>query len=383
MLGSWILTDTQDFCMSTPAQAARRRDARTVPDRLLRACAELVSALPSACALFDAAGQCVATGATFAHEFRALGERPHLAQFEHAFAPHDHRDAPHVRRRRDARNRYALAGRRLSGDLAGCTFAVATPLDRDSDLLRDHKARQERLFATSRMMSVGEMTTTLAHELNQPLASIINYLGACSQLLEHGDLGNPRLPQGIALARGQATHASEVVARLREFVRTREPKRSPQAPRALVNAVLELVQADVECQQVEVAVQLADKLPEVFADRVMIEQVLLNLVKNAIDAMREVPACDRRLRIETELDLDGLLRFRVSDHGCGLGEDGAAQLFTPLYTTKPDGLGMGLAICRSIIEYHAGRLYAEPNPDGGTSFVFTLPAVEASAPEAA
>lgn len=383
MVRSWILPDTQDFCMRTPAQAARRRDARTARAGTLRACAELVSALPSACALFDAAGACVATSAAFAHEFHALGTRPRRAEFERSFAPHDHRDPPHVRRSRDGRSRYALAGRRLSGDLSGCALAVATPLDRDSDALRDHKARQERLFATSRMMSVGEMTTTLAHELNQPLASIINYLGACSQLLEHGDLGNPRLPQGIALARGQATHASEVVARLREFVRTREPKRSPQVPCALINAVLELVQADVECQQVEVTVQVADTLPEVFADRVMIEQVLLNLVKNAIDAMREVPACDRRLRIEAELDLDGLLRFRVSDHGCGLGEDGAAQLFTPLYTTKPDGLGMGLAICRSIIEYHAGRLYAEPNADGGTSFVFTLPVVEALAPEAA
>lgn len=383
MVRSWILPDTQNFCMSTPVPVARRRNAPHARVRTLRACAELVGALPSACALFDAAGACLATSSAFAREFHALGDRPRLDSFERFFAPHDSRDSAHVRRSRDARMRYALAGRRLSGDLSGCTLAIATPLDRDNDALRDHKARQERLFATSRMMSVGEMTTTLAHELNQPLASIINYLGACSQLLEHGDLGNPRLQQGIMLARGQAAHASEVVARLREFVRTREPKRSPQVPLALVNAVLELVQADTECQQIDVEVRLPDDLPQVFADRVMVEQVLLNLVKNAIDAMREVPACDRQLRIEAELDLDGLLRFRVNDHGCGLGEDGAAQLFTPLYTTKPDGLGMGLAICRSIIEYHAGRMYAEPNPGGGTSFVFTLPVVETAMRETA
>lgn len=377
----WILPDTQGFCMIKSAQASRNRHGPDAQVELLRACARLVEALPLACALFDDAGAGVAFGTEFTREFPQLGASPRLRDFEDIFEPADDGEPAQIRKARDSGRHYALAGRRLDGLLPGATFAVATPLARDNEALRDHRARQERLFATSRMMSVGEMTTTLAHELNQPLASIINYLGACSLLLEQGDTGNPRLQQGITLARGQASRASEVIARLREFVRTREPKRSPQAPHALVGAVLELVQADAAQQRIGITTEVAADLPDVFADRVMIEQVLLNLLKNAIDAMREVPATNRKLRIDAEIDLDGMLRFRVSDRGCGLGEEGAAQLFTPLYTTKADGLGMGLAICRSIIEYHAGRLYAEANPGGGSVFVFTLPVVETAARE--
>lgn len=377
----WILPDTQEFCMIKSAQAPRnRRNPGALPDRL-QACAQLVETLPLACALFDDAGAPVALGTEFAREFPQLGATPSLRDFENIFEPAGDGEPAQIRKTRDSGRRYALAGRRFDGAPSGAVFAVATPLARDDEALRDQRARQERLFATSRMMSVGEMTTTLAHELNQPLASIINYLGACSLLLEQGDTGNPRLLQGITQARGQASHASEVIARLREFVRTREPKRSPQAPRALVDAVLELVRADAEQQQIRITTEVAADLPDVFADRVMIEQVLLNLFKNAIDAMRAVPAENRKLRIDAEIDLDGMLRFRVSDRGCGLGEEGAAQLFTPLYTTKADGLGMGLAICRSIIEYHAGRLYAEANPGGGSVFVFTLPVVETAARE--
>lgn len=371
-----ILPDTERFCMIKSAQASRNRNASNARVELLQACARLVETLPLACALFDAADACVAIGTEFAREFPELGSMPSLRDFEGIFEPASDGESKQIRKIRGSGRHYALAGRKLDGVLPGATFAIATPLARNNEVLRDHRARQERLFATSRMMSVGEMTTTLAHELNQPLASIINYLGACSLMLEQGDTGNPRLLQGITLARGQASHAGEVIARLREFVRTREPKRSPQAPAALVGAVLELVQADAEQQRIGITTEVAADLPNVFADRVMIEQVLLNLLKNAIDAMREVPAANRKLRIDAEIDLDGMLRFRVSDRGCGLGEEGAAQLFTPLYTTKADGLGMGLAICRSIIEYHAGRLYAEANPGGGSVFVFTLPVVE-------
>ena len=366
--------------MIKSAQAPRRRK-KNMQDGL-QACAQLVETLPLACGLFDDTGACVAQGARFAQDFPQLAASPSLQDFENLFEPPS-ADAPtQIRKMRDTHKRYTLAGRKLGGALRGAIFVVATPLDRDNEALRDQRARQERLFATSRMMSVGEMTTTLAHELNQPLASIINYLGVCAQILEHGDTANPRLLQGITLARGQASHASEVIARLREFVRTREPKRSPQRPAALVGTVLELVQANAEQQQIDITTQVPMQLPDVFADRVMIEQVLLNLVKNAVDAMREVPLAERKLNIDADIDLDGMLRFRVSDRGCGLGEEGAAQLFTPLYTTKPDGLGMGLAICRSIIEYHAGRLYAEPNPGGGSVFVFTLPVVETGAREA-
>src|SRR5690606_13417498 len=129
-------------------------------------------------------------------------------------------------------------------------------------------------------------------------------------------------------------------------------------------------------QQLCIELALAEDLPAVFADRVMVEQVLLNLVKNAIEAMRSVPAGQRELRIEGRVNLDDEVEVRVLDRGGGLSPAESEQLFSPFLTTKTDGLGIGLAVCRSIIEYHEGRLFFEARPGGGSVFAFTLPPAE-------
>jgi signal transduction histidine kinase len=167
-----------------------------------------------------------------------------------------------------------------------------------------------------------------------------------------------------------------VIARVREFVRAREPRRDAHELAAIASTVLELLHLEAERQQVGIAVALADTLPEVYADKVMVEQVLLNLVKNAIEAMRDVDAAGRELRIEGRVNLDGEIEVRVCDRGKGLTPAEGEQLFSPFYTTKSDGLGIGLAICRSIIEYHEGRLFFEPREGGGSVFGFTLPPAE-------
>ena len=258
---------------------------------------------------------------------------------------------------------------------AACSVVTATNITERMEALRAHKSHQEKLLFTSRFMSVGEMATTLAHELNQPLAAIMNYLNVGLRLLD--DAAAPRgerLAEALRYARTQAEHAAAVIARVREFVRAREPKLGRHALADLVRAVLDLLALEAERHRVGVVVDIAADLPAIEVDRIMVEQVLLNLVKNAIEAMRECAPRERRLEIGARRNLDDEIEVRVADRGCGLAPNAAEQLFTPFFTTKPDGLGIGLSICRSIIEYHGGRLFFENNPEGGSVFAFTLPA---------
>jgi C4-dicarboxylate-specific signal transduction histidine kinase len=339
----------------------------------------LIDGLPLPCALFDQNdGAMLASNEAFAGEFMHLGNAPDREHFIAAFDSLGEGDdgiecyAPHTRRW------YRLVWRELPWtDGTRCNAVFANSISDEIEALRQHKAQQEQLLFTSRMLSVGEMATTLAHELNQPLGAIINYLSTCDSIIERGDVANPRLRQGIGLARKQAEHASAVIARLREFVRTRNPKREPHPLDVIAQTVVELLRLEAEQHQVRILTKLPKSLPRVIADRVMIEQVLLNLVKNAIDAMRETAAAQREIVIGARRDLDGMIEVRVRDHGPGIGPDFAEKMFAPLFSTKSDGLGMGLAICRSIMEFHEGRLFAEPNADGGSSFIFTLPAESA------
>lgn len=258
----------------------------------------------------------------------------------------------------------------------GGTLALLTTqnLTERMDNVRQHRALQEQLLSSSRVMSVGEMATTLAHEINQPLATIINCLTAARTLLERRGANIQRLRQALELAYEQAGQAAAVVARIREFVRTREPRREPLSLHTLVERVLQLQQLDAQKHRVRIRTELDPDLPFVRADRVMVEQVLANLVRNAIEAMHAVHPAERALTITGRLDAEGRVEVRVADHGPGIAAADEAQLFTPFFTTKPNGMGIGLAICRSIIEFHEGHLYFERNEGSGSVFVFVLPA---------
>src|SRR5690606_11115558 len=243
------------------------------------------------------------------------------------------------------------------------------------EVLDSHKSQQEQLLFTSRLMSVGEMAATLAHELNQPLAAIVNYLNGSLRLV--GQTGGPvQVERALQAARTQAEHASAVIARVREFVRAREPRRSAHRLGPIADTVLELLRLEAERQQLCIELALPEDMPEVFADRVMVEQVLLNLVKNAIEAMRETAPGERAVRGAGRVNPDGDVEVRVIDRGTGLSKAQQDQLFSPFFTAMADGLGVGLAICLSIIEYHEGRMFFEPAASGGTVFGFTLPVAE-------
>lgn len=365
----------------TPARKpATRRESTS---HSLPSAQALLDAVPLPCAVFaETDGEPQMHNAAFAAEFPHLDRRTTRSEFLRQFE-----DAPELQTgneeveafHAESRRWYALRSVRFAAADHAAELLTAANVSARNETLRRHKTQAERLLFTSRVMSVGEMTTTLAHELNQPLAAIVNYLNVALRLIGRESPDLSRSGEALMLAREQAAHASAVIARLREFVRAREPKRSALTLSDLVATVMQLLKLEAEKQRVRVATELPASLPPVFADRVMLEQVLLNLVKNAIEAMRDSDPKHREVRIGARINLDEQIELRVSDRGCGLSAAEAQQLFTPFYTTKSDGLGIGLAICRSIVEYHEGRLYFEDNPKGGSVFVVTLPQARAEA----
>ncbi len=244
------------------------------------------------------------------------------------------------------------------------------------DAERVKRAQQERLMLTSRLMTAGEMASTLAHEINQPLAAITNYLNGCMQRLRADSATVASIAPAIEKASQQAERAGKIIHRVREFVRTRDPQRESIALPSLIADVTRFSEPDASKPQHSFAINIAPDLPNVFADRIMIEQVLLNLVRNAREAMAERAVGERLVTLTAAVGADNMIVVSVSDRGHGISPELAQNLFSPFTTTKSDGMGMGLSICRSIIEYHEGQMRFQPNVPQGAIFEFTLPIAE-------
>jgi PAS/PAC sensor signal transduction histidine kinase (EC 2.7.3.-) len=241
---------------------------------------------------------------------------------------------------------------------------------------RMRQAQQDKLTRTSRLMTLGEIASTLAHEINQPLAAVANYVNGSIRRLRM--LGNvdEQILRAMEKADAQIQRAGAIISRIREFVRTREPQRESLDLNELVRSVAKLMQTDELDRALNCRLDLDEQLPWVFADRIMIEQVLLNLLRNAREAMAHLPASQREVTIRTRAHGHEMAVVEVIDAGTGIAPEAAAQLFSPFFTTKQEGMGMGLNICRSLIEYHQGSLTFENNAEVGTTFRFTLPFVQ-------
>ena len=235
------------------------------------------------------------------------------------------------------------------------------------------RQQEERLQQSSRLITMGEMASTLAHELNQPLAAIASYNSGCmnrlqdEQPIDRGEL----LDIHERIAR-QARRAGEIIRRVHDFVRRSEPKRAPLDLNSVVRDAVGLIEADARKRQMQLRVDLAAALPQVEADAVMIEQIVVNLVRNAMDAMRDTPAAARIIEVRSAHE-GRFATVSVADRGTGIPDEIAARLFEPFFTTKSEGMGMGLNICRSIAELHHGRLGFEVRAGGGTIFTLSLP----------
>jgi len=246
------------------------------------------------------------------------------------------------------------------------------------------RASQERLQATARLATVGEMASLLSHELNQPLAAIASYAnGSMNLLQQEGAPATDMLQVAMTRIAEQADRAGRVIKSVHDFVRRRVQARETVAPQALVDAILPLMALQAHKLGVQVDIRVTDGLPCALCDRTMVEQVLLNLARNAMQAMDEAGVAHPELVLQvraTPASEAGKrwLEFSVADCGPGIAEDVKKQLFTPFFTTKAEGMGLGLSLCRTVVEQHGGYLLFEPNRPQGTIFRFTLPAAPAT-----
>jgi PAS domain S-box-containing protein len=230
---------------------------------------------------------------------------------------------------------------------------------------------QAELIHLSRFTAMGEMASTLAHELNQPLTAVVSYLNGCRRLLDGSEtLQNLMISDGMERAAGQALRAGQIISRLRQFVARRESERQMENLSKLIEDASALALVGVNQTGVSFACGFESAATVVMVDKVQIQQVLLNLIRNAIEAMQETER--RELTISTTTVDEDTVEVQVTDTGPGVSEAVAAHLFQPFVTTKPQGMGVGLSISRTIIESHGGRLWAEANPEGGTIFRLTL-----------
>ncbi len=241
-----------------------------------------------------------------------------------------------------------------------------------------NRQQQEKLHASARLATMGEISSMLAHELNQPLAAISSYttgaLNLIARAVNEGNAVDPALLlPALEKAGVQAQRAGQIIRSVHQFVKKREPERELIDIAGLVDGIGALIELQARKYFVSIRTGIAPGLPPVSADRMMLEQVLLNLTRNAIEAMQDVAPERRILRIDATL-VHHQVSVAVSDHGHGISAEVAERLFSPFFSTKAEGMGMGLSICRTAVEFHGGTLSHRDNPDGGTIFSFSLPA---------
>lgn len=236
------------------------------------------------------------------------------------------------------------------------------------------RSQQERLEVTARLVSMGEMASTLAHEINQPLAALTSYSAGCLNALRNGRYNEQQFLDVLEKINQQAQRAGRIVHRIYDFVKRSESRREAVEVNLMIREALGVLESDVQRRKIKLECALADALPIIQADRTLVEQVIINLLRNGMDAMQETPEAGRVLQIRSEwFEELGSVRISVTDRGAGVSGEIADRLFDSFFTTKPEGMGMGLKICRSVAEQHNGRLWFESVPEGGTTFYLQLP----------
>jgi C4-dicarboxylate-specific signal transduction histidine kinase len=238
------------------------------------------------------------------------------------------------------------------------------------------KKTEDELARVSRVTAMGELTASIAHEVNQPLAAVVTNGNASLRWLSNDPPNFDEARLALRNIVRDGTRASEVIARIRAVLKKSEPAAQRLDLNEIIREIVALTQGEVEQRGASLQTHLAANAPSAMGERVRLQQVILNLVINALDAMNDIADRPRIIRIRTEAQKPNSILVAVEDTGVGLGPEKASRLFDAFYTTKPDGLGMGLSISRSIIEEHGGRLWASPNEGPGATFQFTLPAEE-------
>jgi len=243
--------------------------------------------------------------------------------------------------------------------------------DLSERLVRDRRIQelQSEMLRVSRLTDMGQVAAGLAHELNQPLTAILNYTNACLDVAD--ERGDSEMKSILGKVAEQATRAGNIIRRLRSFIEKRGPNRSPEDIAHTIDEAIRLGQINAEERGIRMRIVIEHGLPAVMIDRVQIQQVVINLIKNAAEAMEHWTP--RELVVEVGRAAPDLLQISVADSGPGISEEVRDKLFKPFVSDKVHGMGMGLSICRGIVEAHGGRLWLEANPARGSIFRFTIP----------
>jgi len=280
-----------------------------------------------------------------------------------------------------------VTGQRSDGSTFPIHLSVGDAGDRFVGIIRDLSAEkaaeeegrrlQDRLSEVDRFSLMGEMAAGLAHEINQPLSAITTYAQAGERMMGHESVDMETLEELCRKISDQALRAGQIIQSLRGFVSKQETREDRLDINEVVDNVLGLIKADARAEGIRLSVDFAADPPTVKGDAVQLQQVLLNLTRNAVDAMRDGLRKESGISIHTRIrDDDRNIDVSVADHGHGVSQQLADNIFHPFVTTKRDGLGVGLAVSRTIIQAHGGDLYYRPNPEGGSVFGFSLPIEE-------
>jgi C4-dicarboxylate-specific signal transduction histidine kinase len=260
---------------------------------------------------------------------------------------------------------------------------IATDITARRRVEEQAQQQAEKAQVTSRLITMGEMASSVAHELNQPLTAINNYCNGMVSRVRAGSIGTEDLIAALQKTGRQAERAGQIIHRIRSFVKRSEPQRQPAHARDIVEDAVELAGIELRRRKVSIHSYVAQRLPVLNVDPILIEQVLLNLLKNAAEAIDSAGMPPSRRHIELRVvprhtpEEGGVIEFSVTDMGPGMREDVLARLYEAFFSTKAEGMGIGLSLCRSIVESHRGRIRAQNLYNGGSvtgcRFAFTLP----------
>ena len=223
------------------------------------------------------------------------------------------------------------------------------------------------------MTTLGGLASSLAHELNQPLSAIANYVNAMRREVQDKSNGDTSIHDDLRLVAAQAEHAGHVIRKLRGFVENRSVQNEPFDPETAVQSALELTAHTLRRNEIDIDVESPNELPRAMGDRLQLEQVIINVVQNAVDAMVEANSARKRIVIRLQARPEDTIEIAIEDSGPGISSGDYERIFDSFYTTKTDGLGLGLGMCRMLIESQGGKIHAESAQLGGLRVIFTLP----------
>ena len=313
-------------------------------------------------------GELLYANQQFTSTFPAGSDLPALPRGAHEGEVHD-----------TARGRWFLVNSRpvrwIDGRMVRLQLATDISERRRAEAL--FRQQREKMQMTARLVTVGEMATTLAHELNQPLAAISNYSMGCVRRLKSGTWNEAELLDAMEKGAAQAERASKVIQRVRAFVARRAPNLVPCDINEVVGGVSSMIGLEARQTGASLKLELSEVVPYVRADPLLMEQVILNLSRNALEAMQEAAPDEREITIRSRRNGDDSVEVAVVDRGRGIDPQLEANLFTPFFSTKSHGMGLGLHICRSIVEAHGGHVWLSRNPEHGVTFHFSLKSVYA------